>query len=169
MDDADNPETLSNVLEARHRLSALLLLSFCSLLFLSGCSFPRIVVLEDPLTAEEHLNLGVVYEQKGEFGSAAKEYKMAAKKLPVAYLYLGNAHLKKNEFDEAEQYYRRAMKKDARNADAYNNLAWLYYMQGKNLNDAESLALKALELNPSKSSIYKDTLEKIRGLKKRVR
>ncbi|MBW1796046.1 MAG: tetratricopeptide repeat protein [Deltaproteobacteria bacterium] len=58
------------------------------------------------------------------------------------------------------------MKREAHNADAYNNLAWLYYVKGKNLDEAERLAQKALELNPSKKNIYSDTLEKIRGVKK---
>ena len=57
------------------------------------------------------------------------------------------------------------MKEDAGNADAYNNLAWLYCVEKKKLDEAERLALKALDLNPSKSSIYGDTLEKIRGLR----
>ena len=67
-----------------------LLLALCFLLSLMGCSLPRIIILKDPLTAEEHLNLGVAYEKQGEFEPAIKEYKAAAKKLPRAYLYLGN-------------------------------------------------------------------------------
>jgi len=112
--------------------------------------------------------LGVAYEKNGEFGNAIKEYKLAAKKLPVAYLYLGNAHFHNNEFNEAEQCYKLAIRKEVLNADVYNNLAWLYYVKEENLNEAESLALKALELNPSKSNVYGDTLEKIRELRKTV-
>ncbi|MBA7714086.1 hypothetical protein ES703_123100 [subsurface metagenome] len=67
--------------------------------------------------------------------------------------------------DKAEKYYKKAIKKEPQNADAYNNLAWLYYVQGKNLDEAESLVLRAMQLNPSKSDTYKDTLEKIRELK----
>ncbi len=33
------------------------------------------------------------------------------------------------------------------NADAHNNLAWLYYTKKENLDQAETLALKALELD----------------------
>jgi tetratricopeptide (TPR) repeat protein len=137
--------------------------------FLFSCSLPRIIVLDDPLTAEEHLNLGVAYEKKGEFDSAVKEYELAAKKLPVAYLYLGNAYFHKNKLDKAEAHYKRAIEKEDSNADAYNNLAWLYYKKRENLDQAESLALKAMELNPSKNDIYRDTLDKIRELKKSVR
>jgi tetratricopeptide (TPR) repeat protein len=76
----------------------------------SGCSLPRIIVLNDPLTPEEHINLGVTYEKKGELDSAIKEYEIASKRLPIAYLYLGNAYFQKNELEEAERYYRRAIK-----------------------------------------------------------
>lgn len=138
-----------------------MLLALC----LSGCAFPRIIVLDDPLSPEEHLNLGVTYEKKGELDSALKEYRAASKKLPLAFLYMGNVYLQKNEFDEAESCYKKAIKKDPENADAYNNLAWLYYLKREKLDEAERLALKAIELNPAKMEIYRDTLEKIRGLR----
>lgn len=142
-----------------------LLFAACCFVVFSGCSLPRIIVLDDPLTSEEHLHLGVAYEKRGELDPAIKEYKLAAKKLPLAYLYLGNVYFQKNELDEAEKYYKKTIKKDPRNADAYNNLAWLYYTKKENLEEAERLVLKALELNPSKGNIYRDTLEKIEELK----
>lgn len=127
-----------------------------------GCSLPQIYILTDPLTPEEHLNLGVSYEKKGELDNALKEYLLASKKLPLATLYLGNIHFLKEEWVEAEKYYKEAIQQDHRNADAYNNLAWLYYTRSENLPEAEGLALKAMELDPSKDRFYRDTLEKIR-------
>lgn len=148
------------------RLSAVccLLFTFYCLL-LCGCALPRIIVLDDPLSPEEHLNLGVAYEKNGEFDYAMKEYHAASKKLPVAYLYIGNIHFRKNEFGEAESYYKKAVRKDPKNSDAYNNLAWLYYKKGENLDEAEHLAIKAIELNPSRKDVYEDTLKKIRELR----
>ncbi|MDP1758300.1 MAG: tetratricopeptide repeat protein, partial [Thermodesulfovibrionales bacterium] len=125
---------------------------------LTSCSLPRIIILDDPLSPEEHINLGVAYERKGEIDNALKEYRLASKKLPLAYLYMGNICFQKNDFDEAESAYRKAIKKDSQNADAHNNLAWLYYTKKENLNEAEELVLKAIELNPSKKEIYQDTL-----------
>ncbi|MGD0884253.1 MAG: tetratricopeptide repeat protein [Thermodesulfovibrionales bacterium] len=131
----------------------------------AGCALPRIIVLDDPLSPEEHINLGVAYENKGEFDSAIKEYEMASKSLPLAYLYLGNVSFQTNEFEKAERYYRKAITKDQQNADAYNNLAWLYYTKKERLDEAETLAKKAGQLNPAKSGIYEDTLKKIQALK----
>ncbi|MEW6374776.1 MAG: tetratricopeptide repeat protein [Thermodesulfobacteriota bacterium] len=143
-----------------------LLFGVCVLILLSNCSLPKIIVLKDPLTPEEHLNLGLAYEKKGMLDHAIKEYKQAAKELPIAYLYLGNAHFLKNELSEAEAYYKKMIKKEPKNANAYNNLAWLYYTKRENLDEAENFALKAIELDPSKDNIYRDTLEKIRELKR---
>jgi len=141
----------------------------CAATLLSACSIPRIIIIKDPLTPEEHINLGTAYEKEGELDQAIKEYRLAAKRLPIAFLYLGNAHFLKNQWKEAEGYYRSAIKNDPKNADAYNNLAWLYYTKNENLDEAEALAQKALELDPSKDSIYRDTLEKVREKKRASR
>ena len=139
-------------------------LSLSALCFLWGCTLPRIVVLKDPLTPKEHLNLGVTYEQQGEFAAAIQEYKLAAKHLPQAYLYLGNVAFRQQEWTQAERYYQKAIDKDPSLADAYNNLAWLYYTRREKLDKAERLARKALALGPAKGEIYRDTLERIRAL-----
>jgi tetratricopeptide (TPR) repeat protein len=155
---------MNNTIRSRLLITCYLLSTTCYLL-LSGCAFPRIIVLDDPLTAEEHLNLGVTYEKNGEFDNALKEYRTASEKHPVAYLYIGNIYFQKAELDKAEYYYRNAVKKEPDNADAYNNLAWLYYTKREELDEAECLVVKAIDLNPSRRDIYEDTLKKIRELK----
>jgi tetratricopeptide (TPR) repeat protein len=160
---------MRNTLIKRVELFYFLLFTLCSSLFFIGCSFPRIIVLKDPLTPEEHLNLGVAYEKKGEFENAIKEYKLAAKEFSIAYLYLGNVYFQKSELSEAEKYYKRSIKKEPNNADAYNNLAWLYYIKRENLDKAETLALRAMELNSLKIQIYRDTLEKVRKAKMTIK
>lgn len=136
-------------------------------LLLCSCALPRIIILDDPLSPEEHINLGVAYEKQGELDNALKEYKMASEKNPLAYLYMGNVYLQKNDYDEAENYYKKAVEENPKNADAYNNLAWVYCLKKENLDEAETLALKAIELNPQKQDVYQDTLEKIREAKGR--
>jgi len=162
--DTINKKMNSDKLQTEKVITYLLLTAYCLLLL--GCAFPRIIVLDDPLSPEEHLNLGVTYEKNGELDNALKEYQVASKKLPAAYFYMGNIYFQKNEFDEAESCYKKAINKDSENADAHNNLAWLYFIERKNLDEAERLVSKAIELNPAKKNIYQDTLDKIRALKK---
>lgn len=141
-------------------------LIFIIYIFIISCSFPRFVLLKDPLTPEEHLNLGVTYEKDGNFEYAIKEYKKALPYIPLALLYIGNVYFNKREYNLAEKYYREAIKKDPMNADAYNNLAWLYYTKRENLEEAEALVINAIKLNEKNKDIYYDTLKKIREIKR---
>ena len=125
----------NRILDAsRKALSALFLL-----LALSSCTIPKIAVLHDPLTPEEHITLGVSYEKKGELDPALEQYEAASRKLPVAYLYMGNVYFQKNDANHAEEAYKKAIEK-ANDARAYNNLAWLYYTRDEHLDEAEKLA-----------------------------
>ncbi|MCX7913472.1 MAG: tetratricopeptide repeat protein [Thermodesulfovibrionales bacterium] len=122
----------------------------------------RIIVLEPPpLTPYEHIMLGFAYESKGLLDDAIKQYEAAAKKNPDALLYLGNAYFLKGELDKAESCYKKSIRERPENSDAYNNLAWIYYLRKENLKEAKYLVKKALELNPDKRDIYFDTLLKI--------
>lgn len=136
-------------------------------LILTGCSIPQIAVLHDPLTPEEHLQLGLNYEKKGLIEEAIKHYEDASKSDARGFLFLGNLYLNQGNYDKAEEYYKKAIKKD-KLADAYNNLAWLYYIKGERLQEAEDLVKKAIEIeksNPDKVKIYQDTIEKIKKIK----
>lgn len=139
-----------------------------ALLILTACSLPRIIVLKDPLTPEEHLKLGMAYEQNKEYGLAIKEYEAAAGKLEKAKLYLANAHFLNNEPDKAETLYRRVIEEDPKCADAYNNLAWLLYTQKRKLSEARDLVKTALTINPEGKENYTDTLSRIEQELKRA-
>jgi tetratricopeptide (TPR) repeat protein len=141
-----------------HSLKALVLA--IAALTLTSCALPRIAILHDPLTPEEHVNLGVSYEKRGELEAALKEYKAASKKLPLAHLYMGNIYYQQQNYPLAEKSYRTTIKK-TRAAEAYNNLAWLYFTTDTKMDDAEELAAKAVELSPESDS-FRDTLQKIR-------
>ena len=145
------------------------LITVCLMLLtavISGCSLPGIVRFNDPLTPEEHMNLGVSYEKQGETDAALREYKTASRDLPLAQLYIGNAYFQKNDLKEAEKAYRKAIEK-TEDPRAYNNLAWLYYSSDQKLKQAEDLAGKAVELSPE-SPVFRDTLEKILSRRQRV-
>ena len=106
---------------------------------------PRIIVLSNPLTGKERINLGVAYEKKGELAAALKEYKSATRKTPLGYYYMGNVYFKKSQYRKAEFCYKVTIKNYPRYADAYNNLAWLYYVKNEKLDEAEKFAEKAIE------------------------
>jgi tetratricopeptide (TPR) repeat protein len=135
---------------------------FVILLLLSGCASVRIVADRDPLTPDEHLRLGYIYESKGEYASALKHYEEAVSEYPEAYLSLGNVYFKMGEYELAEEYYRKAMEFDKVAPDAMNNLAWLYYKRGENFRYAESLVMEAIRLRPDRDKVYRDTLQRIR-------
>jgi tetratricopeptide (TPR) repeat protein len=135
---------------------------------ISGCSMPKIVILHDPLTPEEHLQLGISYEKKGLFEEAKRHYEEASKKDVRGLLFLGNLYLNIGEYDRAEELYRETIKRDDKISDAYNNLAWLYYLKAEKIDEAENLIRKAMEIekdNPEKLKTFQDTFEKIQKLK----
>jgi Tfp pilus assembly protein PilF len=110
------------------------------LLLAAGCSrVPRIIVLEDPLTAAEHVDLGVAYERKGELDLARREYERALVKdgkFLQARVNLGNIHLAKKEFAKAREEYLRALELRPGNAEATNNLSWAAIYSGEGIGEA---------------------------------
>ncbi len=130
------------------------------LLLTCACAIPRVGLYRDPLTPEEHIDLGVAYEKKGELDAALKEYKTAARKMPLAYLYTGNIYFRQGVLADAEKSYKKAIEK-THSPEAYNNLAWLYYTSGTKKDEAEHLAARAVELSPA-SDAFRDTLKRIR-------
>jgi Tfp pilus assembly protein PilF len=110
------------------------------LLLAGGCSrIPRIIVLSDPLTAAEHVELGVAYERKGELELARREYEGALrkdKKFFQARLNLGNIFLTKKEYEKAREEYLLALELRPGDADATNNLSWAAIFSGEGIDEA---------------------------------
>ncbi|HEC99114.1 MAG TPA: tetratricopeptide repeat protein [Proteobacteria bacterium] len=128
----------------------------------SGCArLPEIVFLHDPLTAEEHNDLGVSYENKGEYALAEREYREALKKKKDffnAQFNLGNVYFKMGRVDEAKDAYKKAIALDPAQPDPYNNLACFYLQNGRNLDEVQKLAEKAVSLSGPRRYRYLDTL-----------
>ncbi len=128
--------------------------------FLCGCSLPRIIILNDPLSAAEHDKLGRIYESQGKLDLAAQQYQAAIKQDPKSvssYLLLGDLSYRTKNYPEAESAYQKAIKLQPENGDIYNNLCWVYLEQNGSMEKAEALIKKALAVTPAHRAYYLDT------------
>ena len=131
------------------------------MLWLSSCALPKIVIMEDTLTAEQHNDLGYVYEQRGMPDLAGKEYLLAAKKRddwPVPYFNLGNLMYKMGDFRKSENFFRTSLHYDPNNPDVINNLANALLMQERH-QEARQMIEQALRIGSKKE--YLETLEAV--------
>jgi tetratricopeptide (TPR) repeat protein len=117
------------------------------------------------LSADEHNDLGVFLERTGNLSAAAGNYRRAAELQPSNSYFqmnLGNALLKQRQYREAIVAYNNAVQAAPDNADAWNNLAYVYAEEGANLNEAAAACERAIKLNPSRRASYLDTLGAVR-------
>jgi len=128
---------------------------------LVSCAFPRVYLIDDPLTAAQHNELGYIYEGQGKYELAEREYRHAIKKeknWAVPYFNLGNVYFKKGDGTKAEEYYRKALQRDSNNPDIMNNLAYLLCELGQYL-EAEKWIAGALSISAKEE--YLDTQKRI--------
>lgn len=129
---------------------------------LAGCGhIPRIVELHDPLSAREHFQLALAYEQKKENDLALKEYEEVIRKksfLEETYTNMANIYSGQGKRELSETYYLKSIQANPHYGKAYNNLAWIYITENKSLQRAETLLLQAIENDPDHSASYLDTL-----------
>jgi len=127
----------------------------------SGCSLPKIIVLHDPLSADEHVRLGGIYDAQGKLELARDQYRAAVrqdKKHLRAWTLLGDSAFGLKEYGEAEKAYEKALDLEPKNGDLHNNLAWVYVQQDRKLGKAQDLVMAAMELTPDHRPYYLDTL-----------
>jgi Tfp pilus assembly protein PilF len=137
------------------------IISWVLLLLLSSCSIPHVYVIEDPLTAVQHNELGHIYETQGKSELAEKEYRRAVQKekgWAVPYFNLGNLYFKMGDLKKAEEHYREAIEKDGTNPDFMNNLAYVLCEQSS-YDEAEHWISLAISISPKKE--YLDTQKEI--------
>ncbi|MEZ4483460.1 MAG: tetratricopeptide repeat protein [Syntrophotaleaceae bacterium] len=130
-----------------------------AVLWLSGCSVPRIIVLNDPLDARQHNDLGVSYEAQGEYDLALREYRRAAELDELWARPLingGNALAAQEQWSAAAELYRQALERQPGQAGAMNNLAWVLLQQGS-LEQARHWAELAVAASPQ-TAAFQDTL-----------
>lgn len=139
-----------------------LLMSLVLALCLAGCSFPRIIVLNDPLDARQHNDLGVAYQQRSELDLALREYERAARLEPQwarPWINRGNVLAEQGQWRQAAKSYRQALRREAGNDEAMNNLAWVLLKTGKS-DEALIWAEKAVAAKPQDPA-YLDTLAEV--------
>ena len=125
---------------------------------LGGCA--HLVMLRDPLTASEHNDLGVAYESSGQPGLAAAEYQKSLRLDPHqgrAWVNLGNVQGAEGRWRAAEKSYRRALRAAPADPDAMNNLAVALLRQGRNRDEARTLAERAVAGGGERDSVYRET------------
>lgn len=111
---------------------------------------------------EYYFMRGLAYAENGENRKAVENYKVfltrdkRAKDQASTRGNLGNAYFALGDSAAAIAEYQKAMQLDPTLASTYNNLAYLYAEQEKNLPQALSLVNRAIELDP-KEPDFKDT------------
>lgn len=110
------------------------------------------------------LDLGVCFELSGNLKEAVRCYEKVltletdSTILSKAHNNLGNIAAAQKDWNTAEFHYIQALAVKPQNPQALNSLACIYAVQRKNLQEAERLVKKALELDPKYSGIFLDTL-----------
>ena len=113
-------------------------------------------VKKSPLKPRPHLDLGVMYDEKGLYGKAEKEYLKAIElngDYAEAFHNLGIIYLRRKEDDKALEVLTRAITIKPDYGEAYNTLAILYSDKG-DLSKAETLLLKAITFNKNYAVAY---------------
>ena len=132
-------------------------------LVLFGCTALR--PPRDPLTADEHNDLGVSYFEQGEPRRAASEFERAVALRPTwarAFVNLGDARLALSDVPGAIDAYQRAVVLTPDDPGAANNLAWALLQDPTRWPEAEAIIDGALSRNPEPRGYYLDTLGALR-------
>jgi len=142
------------------------ILAVIALITIQACAMPKIpqiIVIDDPLTAQQHNDLGVAYEEKGDFVLAEKEYEKAIKKnrdWVIPYLNLGHLYYRQDKLDQAERALREGLRVKGDHPDLLNNLAWVLMEKGQ-YEQATALIDKAIAIEDKEE--YRDTRQEILG------
>src|SRR5260370_370737 len=119
----------------------------------------------DPVAGS--IRAAVALEEEGKTADAANAYRTLLTAHPeslLAWTNLGNVEMQLGHKAAAEEAFRKALALDAGDRDALNNLAWLLFQQ-KRLDEAESLARKAVARHGPDPYLVLDTLARILAAK----
>lgn len=108
---------------------------------LSGCAALRVARHTDPLSPEQHVQLGALYQQQGLAREARAQFEAALrqdKRYIPAKMGLGNLLFEAGELTRAEAAYRRVLRMDRNHAGAHNNLAMILLQSTRRRDVAEA-------------------------------
>jgi tetratricopeptide (TPR) repeat protein len=115
-----------------------------------------------PLTADGHNDLGLLLERQGKPHEARDEYERAIAVNPDKAIYhfnLGNVLARLGSFSGARGAYRRAIRLEPDFAAAHNNHAHILLKLGvRHAGEARRAAARAVELGGPRIAYYHDTL-----------
>jgi tetratricopeptide (TPR) repeat protein len=137
-----------------------LLLAAVAVLALAGCALLP-PAPPDPLSAEEHNELGVAYYRRGEYEAAAREFRAATSRRPGftrALVNLGDAQLALGAVEAAIDAYEHARATSPDDPGVANNLAWALLHHERRWPEAEPVIRDALSHDPVPRGYYLDTL-----------
>ena len=110
--------------------------------------------------AQVHLLLGLAYVQNKEDEKAIEAYKNSIQAQPesgASYFYLGAIYERTGRREKAYEALKESVRLDGENPDALNYLGYMYADDGINLDQAQKLIEKALEISPDNGA-YIDSL-----------
>lgn len=115
---------------------------------------------EDGADADTYGLAANVYADAERYKDAIDVLKKGFQKFParVRLLFMSGVYYEKlGDIDECIAVMKEVIRRDATNSSAYNYLGYLYAERGENLDEAENLIKKALELKPD-DGFYLDSL-----------
>jgi Flp pilus assembly protein TadD len=125
-----------------------------------GVARAKEALASEPNSMQAHFVLGGLYLQQGDLPLAIEALTVAARLDPnsaATHSVLGRAYERKGDLARALEQYKRVIALTPQSPVGYNNVAWLYARQAKNLDEALALAQKAQELAPNSGAVL-DTL-----------
>lgn len=117
----------------------------------------------DPGNTAPRLQLALLHARSNRLEEALRLYEEVRSidpEDPLVHYNLGNVHLRMEKPEAAERDFRKVIALAPERPDGYRALAALYLREGRNLQEAESLALEAIERKPD--AVAWATLARIR-------
>jgi tetratricopeptide (TPR) repeat protein len=125
----------------------------------SIAEFQKVIQIE-PKSMMAYFRLAQIHQMMGQTDAALDLLQKALALQPTSSAVntaIGDIYLTKDDWKSAGKYFQAALAQNAHDPIAANNLAWIYAVQGENLDMAMNLATQAKQMAPEMSAVN-DTL-----------